>query len=105
MGLEEQLADTSSKVAHLTGKLDIVIPRLDLLMPRGECVVRHDGLERVLEAHREAIREEIRTNGNGTPKMGLKLVALAAAAVGTLGVAVNFLGRIALQAMGVEAGP
>ena len=101
MGLEEQLADTSAKVAHLTGKLDIVIPRLDGMMPRTECAVRHDGLEKLLETHREIIREEIRKNGNGTPKLGLKLIALAASAVAILGVAIDFLGRIALRAVGI----
>lgn len=105
MPLEEQLADTSAAVAHLAGKLDIVIPRLDLLMPRRECEVRHDGLEKTLEAHREAIREEIRKNGGSAPKVGLKLIALAAAAVGTLGVAVNALARIALHALGIGGAP
>ena len=101
MGLEEQLANTSEKLAHLTGKLDIVIPRLDGMMPRTECAVRHDGLEKLLETHREIIRQEIRDNGGG-PKLGLKLVALAAGAVTILGVAINFLGRIALSAVGIE---
>ena len=114
MGLEEQLADTSAKVAHLTGKLDIVIPRLDLLMPRAECATRHDGLEKMLDERqirlekalredREAIREEIRQNGGG-PRFGLKLIALAASAVAILGVALEFLGRIALHALGMGGG-
>jgi len=105
MELEQQLADTSAKVARLTGKLDIVIPRLDEMMPRSECVVRHEGLERLLESHREIIREEIQKNGNGTPKFGLKLIALAASAVAILGVAIDFLGRIALHAVGMGGGP
>ena len=40
-------------------------------------------------------------NGNGTPKLGLKLIALAASAVAILGVAIDFLGRIALRAVGI----
>ena len=110
--LEEQLAETSQRLARLTGQLDIVIPRLDGLMPRAECEVRHEGLQRelksTLEGHRQAIQEEIRRNsggGGGETRITLKLIALAGAIIGVLGTAVSALGRVALHALGVSAGP
>lgn len=100
MTLKEQLAKTTEELANLTGKLDVVIPRLEEMMPRRECGVRHDGLTKELENHRMAIQSEIRRS-NGGPKWGLKLIALASLVIGVFGVTINFLGRIALHALGI----
>jgi len=103
MTLKEQLAKTTEELANLTGKLDVVIPRLEEMMPRRECKTRHEGLDGTLEAHRRAIAEEIRKNGK--PQWDLKLITVVGAVVGILAVAVNFLGRIALHSLGIEGMP
>jgi len=99
MGLEEQLAENIKATAHLAGQLEVILPKLDKCVPRGECDLRHKAVEKKLDEHHAALKAEIK-NGHGgalTPK----LVAIAALLFGTLSTAVTALAKIAIHALGI----